>query len=315
MNTRIPSEQHPIKLSRRSRLRDRCRSTVPPREQRIGEERRHRFGHGRANRDNGCDWSVWRPVSAERHPSRNGSNDACALARAEVAAAATNAPSPLGTQAVPDALALLKALRHRWLLALSAGLVCAVAASTLTWFVLPTNLNMVTASALLFIKQADARAPLWTQREGVDWGTFKRTQCDLIKTRPVLEEALKNEQVVALGVSKMYNSLDWLESKIKVDGRDNSEVVEISMTGEKPAQITILVNAVVDAYLAKYVKSEIEHKQDVLLEYKTFQTKLGEEIKQQYRQVLTQKRFSGDQLQDVNQMIELTNFQRARPTT
>ena len=75
-----------------------------------------------------------------------------------------------------------------------------------------------------------------------------------------------SDQAAALGVAKLPNAIDWLESRIKVDGRDNSEVIEVSMTGDKPAQVTILVNAVVNAYLKRFVEKETQEKQKALEE-------------------------------------------------
>src|SRR5262249_25597659 len=150
---------------------------------------------------------------------------------------------------VPDAFALLKALRHRWLLALSAGLFFAVVASTATWFLLPTTLSLVTATAKLRIKSYEDRQFTMVVGSRLDGHTFLRTQCDLIKTRPVLEAALQDPQVAALNLAKDSNAVDALDSRVKVELHDSSEVADVSMTGDNPAQITILVNAIVKAYL------------------------------------------------------------------
>lgn len=211
---------------------------------------------------------------------------------------------------VPDALALLKALRHRWLLTLSLGLVCAALASTATWFLLPRTMSLVTASALLYMKSNESQAMIWSAGDRTDWYTFKRTQCDLIKTRPVLEEALKDPLAAALPIAKITNAAAWLEKQIKINMNEQSEVIEVSMTGEKPAQVTILVNAVVDAYLKLYVDAERIRREQRLREYEKIHNENIDDIQKTMRQLHAMKRLypEGDKPTDITQRITLENF-------
>src|SRR5205807_2299208 len=48
-------------------------------------------------------------------------------------------PPPPLAPTTPNALALLKALRRRWVFGLSVGLVCAAAASAAAWFLVPSS--------------------------------------------------------------------------------------------------------------------------------------------------------------------------------
>jgi capsular exopolysaccharide synthesis family protein len=214
---------------------------------------------------------------------------------------------------VPDAFALLRALRHRWLLAVSAGLFVAVLASVATYFLLPTTLTLVTATAKLRIKSYEDWQPTAVVGSRTDGYTFKRTQCDLIRTRPVMEEALREPQVAALQFARLPNAADALQQRVRVEIRDPSEIVDVSMTGDNPAQVTLLVNAVVQAYLKLNVEKERASLQTVLKDYERIKTENETRIAAKLDAIHTKKRLGpGEGNLDFTQQQALENYRGAQ---
>jgi polysaccharide biosynthesis transport protein len=83
---------------------------------------------------------------------------------------------------------------------------------------------------------------------------FKQTQMELIRSGFVLTAALRRPEVRKLNIEGQHQDpVGWLAQQIKVKSPENTEIVQISMTGKDPEQAVQLVNAVVDAYLAEFV--------------------------------------------------------------
>jgi hypothetical protein len=87
--------------------------------------------------------------------------------------------------------------------------------------------------------------------------SFLRNQAYIIKDRFVLNAALNNEQVAKLEVLRdRPDQLQWLETEIKVEF-PGPEFIQISMSGEHPQDLLVLVNAVRKAYLEKAGDKEL----------------------------------------------------------
>src|SRR5205823_11264021 len=74
----------------------------------------------------------------------------------------------------PNAAALLQALRRRWLLATSVGLVCSLAAAITAWLLVPTRF---TARALLDVAANPPKVMFNTNENRIDpYHTFQKKQ-------------------------------------------------------------------------------------------------------------------------------------------
>lgn len=246
-------------------------------------------------------------------PALNGGSATVPLKEQSLVNGFVPAPIAPTVAPVPDAFALLKALRHRWLVAVSAGLFFAVVASTVTWFLLPATLTLVTATAKLRIKSYEDRQFTQVVGSRLDGHTFLRTQCDLIKTRPVLEAALLDPQVASLSIAQQSNAVGALEQRVKVELHDASEIVDVSMTGDNPAQVTILVNAIVKTYLTLFVDAERERRTLLLREYEKVKEDNEKFIADKLNEIHTKKKIGqGGEALDFNQMETLDNFRLAQ---
>src|SRR4051794_10076233 len=95
-------------------------------------------------------------------------------------------PVPSGK---PDAIGLLKALRRRWPLALGLGLLCGAAVSTVAYLLVPPAKYM--AQSMLVVASERPSILIQTGEAKVDFPTYQRTQEAMIRSRLVLNTALK----------------------------------------------------------------------------------------------------------------------------
>ena len=66
--------------------------------------------------------------------------------------------------------------------------------------------------------------------------------------------ALRRPEVVALkSVAEQVNPADWLKKQIQVDNA--GQIFRISMSGNNPHELQVLVNAVTEAYLQEVVEA------------------------------------------------------------
>src|SRR5262249_50375698 len=122
---------------------------------------------------------------------------------------------PPALDAGPDARTLLKALGRRWLVATSLGLTCAAAAGLAVWFLLGAR---YTVFAQL---RVSAIAPSMMPHtpgggDSRDFNTYMRTAALALRSRFVLNAALKKDEVRRLRVvSEQAEPITWLEDELK----------------------------------------------------------------------------------------------------
>jgi hypothetical protein len=197
-------------------------------------------------------------------------------------------PDPQGTtsdesaalSSAPNGTDVPSAGRHPWLLGMAlVALAFVVAAGALRWLLPP---GKYTAYAKLWMP--DHPEVVLYPETSTDFESFQRTQVALIRSRLVLNAALGNPKVQKLnldavrkGPSPVEGPVEWLEKEIKVEFPDGPEIPRISLSGDNPFQLRVLVSAVVEAYLDE-VNKEKRHRQERLdqLErvYATYNTKL-----------------------------------------
>jgi capsular exopolysaccharide synthesis family protein len=170
-----------------------------------------------------------------------------------------------GFEAGPPALAgadsanvagMVKAIRHRWLLATIVGLVLGSAAGAAMWFLKPVK---YTAFALLRVAGSEHRL-LEGERENDSGRTaYMKTQAALITSPKVLQGALGRDNIKQLDMVRRVNDSQrqaWLEKELKVGYLEDTELLRISLTGTSPKELADLVNAIQDTYLSIVVKQE-----------------------------------------------------------
>ena len=90
-----------------------------------------------------------------------------------------------------------------------------------------------------------------------DFLTYMRTQSARVKSRYVLNAALKAETVKQLPlVTEQTDPVAWLDEELKVEFTDNSEILTVSLAGREPQSVVAVVNAVTQAYLQEIENQE-----------------------------------------------------------
>src|SRR5262249_34883685 len=163
----------------------------------------------------------------------------------------------------PNALALAKALRRRWLLASSAGLICTGFAAIAAWILLPNP--KYTARTEMLVPQDD-RFLLPTSEPRRDLVSHQKTQVALVKSRWVLDAALKPQRrpdgsEFKLSNRSMLSELsepveEWLEKHLQAEFLNATEILRISISGDRPAEQVALVNQVREAYQREVLDRE-----------------------------------------------------------
>jgi succinoglycan biosynthesis transport protein ExoP len=163
---------------------------------------------------------------------------------------------PAALTTTPDMGVLLKVLRHRWKPALALGALCGVLATVAAWFLVPKP--RYRASVLLQVSTLPSKFLLDTSDPKPDFKIYQATQLALIKSRLVLNAALNRPEVASLASlgNEGGDPIEWLEKQIKAELPTNSELLQVSISGEHPKDLAPLVNSVADAYMEEIVTKE-----------------------------------------------------------
>ncbi len=183
---------------------------------------------------------IARPVAPTHLPFAGGPS----TSRANPAAAAPPGLSPL-----PNALSLLRAFRRRWLLASSVAVLAAVTVGAAAYLTMPQ-------SYVAFATVQIAASPDIIGKAGwrPDLNTVMKTQATRFKGRDILLKALGQEKVRNLNLVKRHPStlgvLTWLEENLKIETQDNNELMSVSLSGDEPEELVVMVDALTGSYLS-----------------------------------------------------------------
>jgi capsular exopolysaccharide synthesis family protein len=157
-----------------------------------------------------------------------------------------------------DPITLLMALRRRWFLALVLGLLSAGVAAGTTWSLWPPSNGSAIAS--LFVNSE--KPYIYNPGPASDFNTYRKSQQVLVRSRAVLEKALERPGVADLKMVQRMGkeaTVTYLETSLLADYIHGPEILSLILSGkpEDQAELPILLNAVMDAYLFDIV--HIQH--------------------------------------------------------
>jgi polysaccharide biosynthesis transport protein len=172
-----------------------------------------------------------------------------------------NPAPPAVLSAPPTPWALLGALKRRWMLAASLGIVAAVVGLVVIWQ-LPLSWRARTSL------QISAERPyiMFRDESRSRAGDFinSRSQLGLVKSQLVLKEALASPEIASLPVVRTQTQpIEWLESNLQVDFNSGPDILSIALTCTKEdeiADLVKLVTAVRNAYVKEIVNREQNHR-------------------------------------------------------
>jgi capsular exopolysaccharide synthesis family protein len=161
---------------------------------------------------------------------------------------------PPGLSAAPDAGALLRALRRRWVAAVFIGGLLATAAAAGAWFLMSPDFTAFAKVQVGF--QPPSFVKDTTNGRG-DFITYLRTQAGQIMSRRVLWPALKSDEVKRLNLDAYSTDpMTYVEERIKVDVQENSELLTPSFSHPEPTVATTVLKAIMKAYREEIVDQE-----------------------------------------------------------
>lgn len=165
------------------------------------------------------------------------------------------APRTNSTGRELTAMAILTALRRRWVPALVLAIPAGLLAFAIVWETVPAKYE---SSAILKIQQYEQIVVFEksTQRS-TEFLTYRDTQKGFIKSRSVLTAALRVPKVVACRtMSTVGHPVEWLMKELNVNEQISPEFLKISLQGEYPEDLALIVNAVKESYLKEVVYNE-----------------------------------------------------------
>jgi succinoglycan biosynthesis transport protein ExoP len=188
-----------------------------------------------------------------------------------------------GETSTPTPLGLLVSLRRRWALALLVGLCHAALLTGVVWYMWTekytarTMLQVSSARPIILFDTPDGRS---------DFGNYQRAQVALIKSRLVLNSALRNPKVAELPIIKQQRDpLEFLEREIRADFSIAPEILRISITGLFEKDIGVLVDAVREAYLQEIVDKEQSHRVERLDKVRKLHAKYDDILRDKRRKL------------------------------
>src|SRR5579871_1635003 len=141
--------------------------------------------------------------------------------------------SPPGLSAPPSLESLWHALRRRWTMALSLGLLAGLLGFGIAWLVVPAQ---YTAQTLLHISPRAVR-------DGEDnLLTYQRTQIALAKSYSVIQGTLERPNVAELAEVRGHSDpTEWLTKALTSDTLLGPEIIRLSLSGERSEDTATLL--------------------------------------------------------------------------
>ncbi|MFL5330437.1 MAG: AAA family ATPase [Gemmataceae bacterium] len=179
---------------------------------------------------------------------------------------------------------VFKALRYHAVLFLTLGTLAAVALGAAGWFLFPTR---YTTYAMLRV-ESSIPSLLDNPQNNTgrsDFANYISTQAGLIKSHKIMNRAIRKPNVLNLPMLQGYDDpAAFLEEKVTLEFSERSELLKVAMSGEDPAQITNIVNGVVDAFITEVdtYKQDKQQKYDKLLRTKNEQERILDDLLKSY---------------------------------
>jgi len=158
--------------------------------------------------------------------------------------------APLGRELT--AMGILTAFRRRWIPALAVAIPVALLVTAAVWELIPATYQ---SAAILKIEQNERKLAFsdGPQRE-TDFLTYRESQKNYMLSRQVITAALRNPKVAECPtLKKVAHPSEWLMGKLRADDRISAEFLKVTLEGEHPRDLALILNAVKDAYLEQAV--------------------------------------------------------------
>jgi polysaccharide biosynthesis transport protein len=157
---------------------------------------------------------------------------------------------PLGLAVSPAKLQ--EALLFRWKSALAVGLVFAGIGVGIAFLTYKPKYTAITTMRMTLSK----RLLPGTDDSVRNVEEFQKTEAQMAKSREVLRTALQKDQIRGLSlVRNQEDPLVWLEKELQAWFVTGTDIFRMSLSGEDPEDVTLIVNTVRDVYINQFVNS------------------------------------------------------------
>jgi capsular exopolysaccharide synthesis family protein len=156
-------------------------------------------------------------------------------------------PAPAALSSSPDIGSLLRGLRRRWLLAVTLSLILGALAAGAAWFLLTPKF---TAFAQVRIASYVPKLTPGKENEQSAFGVYIRSQAALIRSRPVVQAALRKDEVKRLALENIYpEPASYIEEELKVEFQEASEFLTLTLPNAESHIAVTVLKAIVASYL------------------------------------------------------------------
>ncbi len=175
-------------------------------------------------------------------------------------------------------------LKYRWVTVLFVGGFLAATLSFTAWKLIPSK---YTTSSLVRVLNTD---PIVHSKEDLqgrsDFAIYLKSQAAMIKSHFVLTAALRDPNVASLPMLREQpDPVHFLEEELKVEYQEGSEILKIMLSGDDPRAVTMIVNAIHEAYFREVVDEEITRKKARLRQLEDHINRMQEDVKRKYGQI------------------------------
>lgn len=149
--------------------------------------------------------------------------------------------------------------RRKWILPLLLGVFSAAGATAAIYLAAPIQGPGEVTAAIRLAQQPPVVLFERPPDRDVDsqFENFKRTQTALLRSKFVLNPALRKPEVRNLPlVKEQTEPVDWLSKALRIEFPEDAEVMHVTLAGNDPAGQAAIVNAVTEAYMNEVVGTE-----------------------------------------------------------
>ncbi len=152
-------------------------------------------------------------------------------------------------------------MKRFWYVIAFVGLPLGAAGAYAAWINIPAPYG---ATAELYMRSYDDRVAFKTNEAKASFGTRKETGIRRIRSREVLTAALRNPEVANTEtLREPEDPVVWLQKNLRA-GSAGTEFIKVSLSGERPEELPIIVNGVVEAYMSEIVVGSMEDREGKL---------------------------------------------------
>jgi polysaccharide biosynthesis transport protein len=171
----------------------------------------------------------------------------------------------------------LEYLRYRWATVLFLGGALAASLAFTAYSLIPAK---YTTYSIIRVAPQDPRIYYNEDPHGRgDFASYLKTQAGVLRSHFVLTAALRDPEVAALPMLRAQDDpIRYLEEEMLIDFSDGSELIKPKLSGDDPRAITMIVNAVHDAFFSEVVEAERKRKQARLTQIENSITNMQQDL-------------------------------------